>query len=45
MAQGGDGRARPVRVHEVKGDEIVIDLNHPLAGEDLSFAIKILAIE
>jgi FKBP-type peptidyl-prolyl cis-trans isomerase SlyD len=34
-----------VRVHEIKGEEIVIDLNHPLAGETLHFDVKIVAIE
>ena len=33
-----------VTVIEVNGDEIVIDANHPLAGEDLSFDINILNI-
>ncbi|MDJ0853172.1 MAG: peptidylprolyl isomerase [Myxococcota bacterium] len=36
---------RVVRVHEVKGEEIVMDLNHPLAGQALEFDIKIVAIE
>ncbi len=45
LAQPESGPPRPVRVHEVKGDEIVMDLNHPLAGKALAFDIKILAIE
>lgn len=45
MAETTDGRQRPVRVREVKGDEIVLDLNHPLAGEALDFEVKILAVE
>lgn len=45
LAQSSTGQPRPVRVHEVAGEEIVIDLNHPLAGEALAFEVKILAIE
>lgn len=45
IAQAAEGQQRPVRVHEVKGDEVVIDLNHPLAGKDLHFAIKVLAVD
>lgn len=45
VAQAANGQQRQVRVHEVKGDEIVLDLNHPLAGKDLHFAIKVLAID
>lgn len=38
------GNQRQVRVHEVHEDTIVLDFNHPLAGQSLSFDIKILAI-
>ena len=45
VAQGEGGKQRSVRVSEVKGDKIVLDLNHPLAGKKLHFAVKVLAIE
>ena len=45
VARAQSGEQRPVRVHEVKGDKIVLDLNHPLAGKRLHFAIKVLSIE
>jgi len=45
MAQSQAGQSRPVRVHEIKGEEIVIDLNHPLAGETLHFGVRIIAIK
>ncbi len=46
MAQAGEGgNARPVRVHEVKGEEVVMDFNHPLAGQALHFDVKILGVE
>ena len=44
VAQTPSGQ-RLVRVHEVMGEEIVMDLNHPLAGQALEFDVKILAIE
>jgi FKBP-type peptidyl-prolyl cis-trans isomerase SlyD len=45
MAQSQTGEQRPVRVHEVKGEEIVIDMNHPLAGKALHFDVKVLEVE
>ena len=45
VAQAKTGEQRQVRVHEVNGEEIIIDLNHPLAGQTLHFAIRILAVE
>ncbi|MDH3603322.1 MAG: peptidylprolyl isomerase [Candidatus Tectomicrobia bacterium] len=43
--QDPDGHQQEVRVHEVKGDTIVLDLNHPLAGKTLSFDIRIIEIK
>lgn len=45
LARSSTGEQRPVRVHEVRDEEIVLDLNHPLAGQDLDFDVKVLAIE
>lgn len=39
------GNQQDVRVHEIHDDRVVLDFNHPLAGEALSFDIKILGIE
>jgi len=39
------GNRRIVRVHEVRDDTVVLDLNHPLAGEQLHFEVKVLGIE
>ena len=41
MAQGPDGRAIPMRVHEVREKTIVVDFNHPLAGKTLNFDVTI----
>lgn len=40
-----DGQQQQIRVHEVNDDEVVIDLNHPLAGKDLVFDVKVLAVQ
>lgn len=45
MAQSESGEQRPVRIHEVKGEEVVIDLNHPLAGKALTFDIRVLEVQ
>jgi len=45
IAQDGNGNHRPVRVHKVREEELVLDLNHPLAGQNLNFDVRILTIE
>lgn len=40
-AEGEDGEPMPFVIREVKGDTIVIDLNHPLAGETLHFEVTV----
>lgn len=45
VASAPDGQQQPIKVHEVKEASIVLDFNHPLAGEALNFDIKILAIQ
>jgi len=40
-----EGHAAPIRVHEVNGDKTVLDFNHPLAGKDLRFDVRIVSIE
>jgi FKBP-type peptidyl-prolyl cis-trans isomerase 2 len=40
-----DGQTIPARTSEVKEESIVIDMNHPLAGKDLRFDVKVISIE
>ncbi len=39
-----DGNRQLVVIHEVKEDTIVLDLNHPLAGETLTFDVEVVDI-
>ena len=39
---GQDEHFSPVTVRAINGDEITLDGNHPLAGEDLTFAVEIV---
>ncbi len=39
-----DGQRVPATVAEVNDDNVVLDFNHPLAGEDLTFEITLVEI-
>ena len=45
VAQNEDGSERQLRVAEVLEDHIVIDANHPLAGQDLIFDLELVEIK
>ena len=45
QADGGDGGVVQVIVKEVNEDVIIIDGNHPLAGQDLVFEIEVVSIQ
>ena len=40
-----DGQQFPVQVAEVEDENIIIDLNHPLDGQNLNFKIKVVYIQ
>lgn len=45
MLKCPQGQNVPAVVKEVKDDVVVIDLNHPLAGKELTFKVKIVGIQ
>jgi FKBP-type peptidyl-prolyl cis-trans isomerase 2 len=40
-----DGHQIPLLIKEVKKDTILLDMNHPLAGKNLNFKVKVLEIK
>jgi peptidylprolyl isomerase len=41
----GSGQNFPVVIVEVKDELVVLDANHPLAGQDLIFDLELVAID
>lgn len=39
------GEEIPGMIKEVKGDEVIVDFNHPLAGHDVIFEVEIVDIK
>lgn len=39
------GNSYPATVREIKDKIVILDFNHPLAGKELSFNVKIVSIE
>ncbi len=39
---GQDGNFSPVTITAINGNDITLDGNHPLAGEDLTFAVEVV---
>ena len=44
MMSGATGQNIPVVITEIKNDCVILDANHPLAGEDLIFDIELIEI-
>jgi FKBP-type peptidyl-prolyl cis-trans isomerase 2 len=45
QAHSQEGQEILVRVSDIKENSIIVDLNHPLAGKDLKFDVKVVSIE
>lgn len=44
MAEGPDGEPIAMRVVEVRDDALVVDTNHPLAGQRIRFEVEVSAV-
>ena len=45
MMNNGSGQQFPVTVAEVRESSVVLDGNHPLAGQELVFDIELVSID
>lgn len=43
-AEGEDGTVLTMRVTEIHDDHVMVDTNHPLAGERLNFHVRVLDV-
>lgn len=41
---GNDGRIQVFNVTKIKGDTVLLDANHPLAGKELRFTLKVTGV-
>ena len=45
ILKGPNGEKLPAVIKEVKDDAVIINMNHPLAGKDLNFKVKVVGID
>lgn len=45
QARDQSGQSFPARVAAVEEEKVVLDLNHPLAGKVLHFAVRVLSVK
>ncbi len=45
LAKSPDGSERQIKIVDIKKDAIIIDANHPLAGQELTFELEIVEIQ
>jgi FKBP-type peptidyl-prolyl cis-trans isomerase SlyD len=41
---GQDGRTHIFTVTKIKGDKVLLDGNHPMAGKTLRFSVKVIEV-
>ena len=44
ILKGPEGQHLPAVIREVSKDIVIIDLNHPLAGKQLTFKVKVVGV-
>mgnify|MGYP001619037040 CR=1 FL=1 len=44
VLKGPEGQRMPAKIKDIKENEVIIDLNHPLAGKDLNFKVNVVAV-
>ena len=44
ILKGPQGQSIPAIIKEVKDNIVIIDLNHPLAGKEITFNVKVVGI-
>jgi peptidylprolyl isomerase len=44
VMQSPEGQQIPAKIVKVTDEKVTIDINHPLAGQDLTFTVKIVGI-
>jgi FKBP-type peptidyl-prolyl cis-trans isomerase SlyD len=44
QTRAANGQAIPVWVRSVKGDEVVVTQNHPMAGQQLNFKVEVVDV-
>lgn len=44
ILKGPQGQQIPAMITEINENQVTIDLNHPLAGKELNFKVKVVAI-
>lgn len=42
VADTPDGRQMPFTITEVKGEDVTLDFNHPMAGQTLTFEVELM---
>ena len=47
FVEGSNGQGQPMmaRIANISDDGVLLDLNHPLAGKDLTFEVELIEIE